>query len=140
MISIEAVFKDGIRRALKGLNSISQIPTGGKPIEYYRSEGSVKGKKLRPEAVQALNLPEKFDISPRHITKPVKSMVLSLGNRRFDVDPLIGNIQSISLDAHGLFIGTTLKNITYDKQEKLPDLMFRLWMTPKGKGVKSGFR
>ncbi|MEI6118387.1 MAG: hypothetical protein WCP92_04005 [bacterium] len=38
IVSYDAIFKDGMRRAIKDLNSLSQIPTGGKHIDYYWDE------------------------------------------------------------------------------------------------------
>ena len=39
--SCERMFKDGIRKTLKNLNNINQIPVGGKYIDYYREEGNL---------------------------------------------------------------------------------------------------
>lgn len=139
--SYEGVFKDGIRKALKSVNTISQIPTGGKHIEYYRDEGQLKGKKIKPENLQTLKLPEKFDFSPRNITKPVVSMTFHLGNRKFTISPVVGKIKDFYLTPESLVIETNfLVDITYNKEEKLPDLMLRLWKTPVGKGEKKWFK
>lgn len=84
--------------------------------------------------MQVLKFPEKFDISPRDIIKPVVSMTLHLGNRKFEITPDVGKIKDIYLTPDKLVIQSTLLfDISYDKQMKLPDLMFRLWMTPLGK-------
>ena len=85
-------------------------------------------------------MPEKFDISPRKIgNNPVSCMYFTLGNRIFSITPDIGKIKSIALNTKALVIeisvlfGVVNEKILYDKQEKLPDLMFRLRLTPKGK-------
>jgi len=136
----EIIFKHGIRETLKHLNAIDQIPMWGKHIDYYRDEWTLKGKKLSPESIQSLRLPEKFDISPRVITRPVESMVLHLGNRKFSITPDLGKIKNIYLTPEELVIETTLFiDITYDKQIKLPNMLLKLWRTPTGKGKKSGF-
>ncbi len=141
MVSYKVIFKDGVRKTLKWLNSISKIPVWGKPIVYYRDEGNIKWKPIRAESVKAMNLPEKFDISPRSVTTPVSSMVLHLWNRKFDINPDLCNIKNLYLTSEALVIETTLLfDIIYDKQEKLPDLLYRLWTTPKGKGEKKWFR
>jgi hypothetical protein len=140
MISYESIFKDGIREALKWLNNINQIPLWGKHINYYRDEGNNKAQKLREESVKTLNLPDRFDISPRHITTPVPSMIFHLGNRKFSISPLIGKINDIVMTPDWLVIETTLLDIMYNKQDKLPNLMFRLRMTPVGKWEKPWFR
>ncbi|HMS91685.1 MAG TPA: hypothetical protein PKC87_05670 [Candidatus Absconditabacterales bacterium] len=140
VISYEIIFKHGIRETLKHLNAIQQIPMGGKHIDYYRDEGNLKGKKLSQESIQSLRLPEKFDISPRNINRPVESMVLYLGNRKFSITPDLGKIKNIYLTPEELVIETTLFiDITYDKQIKLPNLLLKLWRTPIGKGQKAGF-
>ena len=126
----EVLFKNGVRKTLKGLNSISQIPVGGQPIQYYRDTG----KPISAESVKAMNLPDKFDISPRVVNDPVSSMVFTIGNRKFDISPDLCNIKDIYLTSDALVIETTLLfDISYDKEEKLPDLMYRLWNTPNGK-------
>lgn len=140
MISYETIFKDGIREALKWLNNIHQIPVWGKHIKYYWDQGNNKNKQLKEESINTLNLPDKFDISPRNITTPVPSMIFSLGNRKFSISPLIGKINAIYLTPESLVIETTLLDIIYKKQDKLPDLMFRLRMTPVGKWEKPWFR
>jgi|GEM_PF-1735362 len=87
--------------------------------------------------MKKLNLPDKFDISPRYIDpeNPVSSMVLHLGNRKFEITPDIGNIQNVTLTEKELIITTTILGftITYDKEKKLPDLLSRLRKTPVGK-------
>lgn len=141
MTSYEVIFKDGIRKALTGVNKISQIPAWGKHIDYYRDEWGLKWKKIRPESVQVLKFPDRFDISPRDITKPVASMVFHLWNRKFSISPDLGKIKDIYLTQEKLVVETTLFfDITYDKQAKLPDLMYKLWMTPIGKWEKSWFK
>lgn len=141
MVSYETIFKDGIKKTLNDLNDINQIPVWWKTITYYRDSGNLKGKAITPESVKALELPDKFDISPRVVNSPVESMVLILWNRNFDISPDICNIKNIYLTTEELVIETTLFfDITYDKQEKLPDLLFRLWKTPKGKWEKEWFR
>ena len=140
IVSYESIFKDGIRRALKWITTLNQIPLWGKYIEYYRDQGNNKNKQLKEESINTLNLPDKFDISPRHITTPVPSMIFSLGNRKFSISPLIGKINAIVMTPEWLVIETTLLDILYNKQDKLPDLMFRLRMTPVGKWEKPWFR
>jgi len=115
-------------------------------IHYYRDSGRSQGQQIKPETVDKLNLPTLFDIRPKTITEPVASMVLILGNREFEVTPDIGMIKSITLNTDALIIeirtlfGIVNENIVYDKQEKLPDLIYKLWMSPPGKGEKKGFR
>ena len=141
VISYEVIFKDGMRRTIKDINSLSQIPSWGKHIEYYRDEGYLKGKKLTPESIKTLNLPQIIDINPKVITGSVSSMTFTLGNRIFDISPDLCNIKKISLTKDELVIETTLLiDITYTKDKKLPDLMFKLWRTPKGKWEKTWFR
>jgi hypothetical protein len=140
MVSYEDIFKDGIRRALHGVNDIHQIPVWGKHIDYYRDGWTTKWKKIKKESIQNLRLPETFDISPRDITKPISSMVFHLGNRKFDISPIIGKINAIYLTPESLVIETTLLDIIYKKQDKLPDLMFRLRMTPTSKWEKKWFK
>ena len=139
--SCERMFKDGIRKTLKNLNNINQIPVGGKYIDYYREEGNLTWTKLMRESIQILDFPEKIDISPKNITKPISSMFFQLGNRRFEIILDLGKIKSIYLTSGKLVIETTLLfDVSYDKQAKLPDLMFKLWKTPVGKGEKKWFR
>ena len=89
------------------------------------------------ESIQILDFPEKIDISPKNITKPISSMFFQLGNRRFEIILDLGKIKSIYLTSGKLVIETTLLfDVSYDKQAKLPDLMFKLWKTPVGKGEK----
>ena len=133
-VSYEAIFKNGIKRALSGIDELSQIPAGGKYLEYYRNEGVLKDKKLSPESVKKMNLPELMDIDPKSIDKPISSMTFIIGNRKFDISPDMCNIKKIYLTKDELVIKTTaLIEITYNKDKKLPELMFRLWMAPKGK-------
>ena len=40
--SYEAIVKEGIRRTLTTVNSLTDIPSGGKKIDYYRLEWSQK--------------------------------------------------------------------------------------------------
>lgn len=141
IVSYEGIFKDGIRKALSGINDISQIPVWGKHIDYFWGEWTLKGKKVRTESLQVMKLPEKFDISPRNITKPVSSMMFYLGNRKFSITPILWKIKNIYLTTEALVIETSiLIDITYNKENKLPDLMFRLWMTPPGKWEKKWFK
>jgi len=146
-VSYKQIFKEGIKRSLVWLNTIDQIPIGGKKIVYTWISGEMKGKILAPEMIKKIWLPEKFDISPRKITgKPISSMYFILGNRKFAISPDIGQIKKISLNTQALVIevsvlfGMVDGNILFDKQEKLPDLMYRLWVTPKGKGEKIWFK
>ena len=60
-------------------------------------------------------------------------MQLHLGNRKFDIEPRIGEIQNVVLDKTTLNIKTTYKDITYDKEQNLPRLLFKLWDTPAEK-------
>jgi hypothetical protein len=140
-MNYELIFKEGIRKALEGLNDISQIPKWWKAIEYYRDSENLKGQKMKPEYVKTMWLPDKFDISPRMITAPVKSMVFRLWDRNFDIDPKIGNIKKVYLSDSYLVIENTMPfcDVEYDKTEKIPDLFFRLWSTPRGKWEKSWF-
>jgi|GEM_PF-3262274 len=85
--SHETVFKDGVKRALSGINDINQIPLGGLKINYYGSAGERQGKPIPVEMIKTFNLPEKFDISPRKIGKPLSSMILIIGDRKFDINP-----------------------------------------------------
>lgn len=141
MVSYEAILKDGVKKALTGLNSVSQIPEGGKTIDYYRDDWILKWKKLTPESVKKLNLPDKFDISPRSVTSPVPSMVFHLKDRKFDISPDRCNIKNFYLTSEALVIETTLYfDITYDKDKKLPELFYKLWMLPAGKWEKEWFR
>jgi len=87
-----------------------------------------------------MGLPEKIDISPKKITGSIASMNLHLGNRTFNIEPWVGNIDAVILDQNALIIKTTLKDITYDKEQNLPRLLFKLWNTPVEKGKKSGFK
>ena len=139
--SYEVIFKDGIRKALDGLNDINQIPQWWKHIDYYRDIWNLEGKKLIPGSIKALKLPENFDISPKNIKKPVVSLIVSLGNRQFCITPLIGKISNIHMTPEAFVVETNIfVDITYSKEIKLPDLMFRLWMSPETKGEKAGFR
>jgi len=85
--SHETVFKDGVKRALSGINDINQIPLGGLKINYYGSAGERQGKQIPIEMIKTFNLPERFDISPRKIGKPLSSMALVIGDRKFDINP-----------------------------------------------------
>lgn len=140
MWSYETIFKDGVKKTLYTLNDISQIPTGGKMIDYYRDEGKSKWQKIRPESIKAMWLPQKIDISPKNITGSVASMNLHLGSRTFNIEPWIGDIDAVILDKNALIIKTTLKDISYDKEQNLPRLLFKLWNTPAEKWKKSGFK
>ena len=141
MSSYEMMFKDGIQKTINTIGAINQIPIWWKHITYYRDEWALKWEKLIPESIRILKLPEKFDISPRTITKPVASILFHLGERKFSIKPDIGKIKDIYLTPKELIIETTLLfNISYDKQIRLPDLMYKLWMTPIGKWEKIWFR
>jgi hypothetical protein len=93
---------------------------------------------MSPESVKKLNLPERFDISPRKIDAPVESMYFTLGNRVFSITPDIWSIAKITLNEKALVVkisalfGIVKEDIIYDKGQKLPDLMYRLRMSPKG--------
>lgn len=140
--SYEVIFKDGIRKALHGLNNILQIPKWWKIIEYFRDDehASLAGKKMSQQAVKSMNLPESFDISPKEFSWSISSMNFHLGDRTFNIEPWIGKIQNIKLNSIELIIETTWKNIVYDKDGELPRLMFKLWKTPKGKWKKEWFK
>ncbi|MFA7298785.1 MAG: hypothetical protein WC010_04030 [Candidatus Absconditabacterales bacterium] len=146
MARYEAIFKDGIRKAINPIQTLNQIPLGGKNIEYDRDEGNIKEKKIASETVKKLNLPEKFDINPKVVKKPISSIIFTLGDRKFKVTPIVGKIENIYLNTDALVIeGSALfdifrEDIIYDRNNKLPDLMFRLWMTSPGKGKKTGFK
>ncbi len=147
MVSYESIFKDGIRKALNWLNSIDQIPVWGKKITYYRNSDNGNSVPLSKENIKILWLPETFDISPRVVgTTSISCMYVILGNRKFSISPDIGEISNISLTSTWLiieikaFFWTIQENIVYDKQQKLPDLMWRLWISPRGKGEKKGFK
>jgi len=136
--SYETIFKNGIKNALHGINSINQIPLWGKHIEYYRNEW---WPKLSPESVQKLGLPTTFDIMPRNVTQPTSSMYFHLGNRKFKISLKHGKIANIYMTPEDLVIETSFfVDITYNKETKLPDLMFRLFKTPIGKWEKPWFR
>jgi hypothetical protein len=140
-VSYEVILKNGIKKALNWMDTLSDIPTGGKRLEYYRNEWSLKGKKLSPESIKKLNLPEVIDINPRTINAPISSMTFTIGNRKFDIAPDICDIKKISLTKEALVIETTLLFVlTYNKSKRLPDLMYRLWMCPKWKWEKEWFR
>lgn len=114
----EIMFKTAIRATFMSLKSLNDIPYGGKKIEYP------KGIKFQPG-----DLPELFDIQPKKITEPQKSIRFVLGKRSFDVEPIMGKVQDIFLTEEALVIETTFKNITYNKVNKLPDLCRRLRKT-----------
>lgn len=136
----EAIFKEGIKEALKGINNISQIPVWGKYIDYYRDEWTLKWVKMTKESLDVLNLPESFDINPRIITKPVSSIFFCLWERKFSITPLVGKIKNMYINTEELIIETNIFiDISYDKEIKLGDLMFKLWMTPVGKWEKKWF-
>ncbi len=139
-MNFEIIFKTGIRNALRGLNDINQIPQWGKYIDYYWDDGKLKGQKLKPEYIKLMWLPDRFDIMPRSIDEPIKCMTFCLGNRRFTIEPIAGKIQKVVLNTTALVIITTLIDLEYDKEEKLPDLFFRLWNTSVWKWIKPWFK
>lgn len=138
----EMIFKDGIRKALGGLNNICQIPKWWKVIEYFRDDNhpTLAGKKMSPQAVKWNNLPETFDISPREFNWSLSSMNFHLGKRTFNIEPWVGKIQHVYLNSKELIIETTFKDIVYDKEKELPRLMFKLWRTPTEKWKKEWFK
>jgi len=145
--SHEVIFKNGIKKVLKEINSMDQIPAGWKQIVYVWDEGNIKGKPIAPEAVEKMELPDRFDISPRGVTQnSIPHIYFTLGNRVFSITPDIGTIKSMKLTAESFIIevsvlfGVVNEEIVYDKEEKLPDLIYRLRMTPREKGKKTGFR
>ncbi len=141
-VSRDAIFRDWIQKVLNWLNDINQIPIGGKHIDYYRDAGDLKWKKITSESVRALNLPQKFDVSPRNIRHPVPSMVFHLGDRKFEITPTVWKIKNISLTSEALIITTNILNldIVYNKENKLPTLISRLWSTHAGKWEKKWFK
>ena len=141
LLSYDNVFKAGVIKTLSWINNLSQIPTGGKVIEYVRDNGPKKGKKMTPENIKTFHLPDKIDISPKQFSKAVSSMNITLGNRKFTVAPDIWNIKTVYLTTDKLVIETTVYiDIAYDKTKKLPDLMLKLSRTPAGKWEKKWFR
>lgn len=134
----EAIFKDGIVKSIKHISNINQLPKWGMHIDYYRN---TTWKKMDTVSVKKLNLPEKLDIMPRNITTPIKSIILHLGNRKFAISVDGGKIKNISFDATGLKVKTNILwiRVTYNQEEELPDLMYRLWTTPRGPWEKTWF-
>lgn len=72
-----------------------------------------------------------FDISPKSVLNPIVSMVLSLGNRHFEITPTVGKIQKVYLTEEVFIIQTNIFGLTfvYDKESQLPNLLFRFWNT-----------
>ena len=136
----ELICKDGIKRALATINDMKDLPIGGKKVDYYWQDGIHKGKKMTPEQIKSHNLPAYFDIDPRKVKDPVDILQLHIWGRKFTVELDFGKIQDIKFTSNSLDIQTTLFfTKSFDKQKKLPDLLRRLWQTPKGKWEKPGF-
>ncbi len=140
--SYEATFKEGMRRTLKTVNSLADVPVGGKKIDYYRLEWSQKWKKINPEMIKKLGFPEIFDITPKKITKPTNSIEIRVGDRYFTVCPSRGTFTALTMTQNALQLNISAVfsfTIEYDKDEKLPLLLLKLWDTPRGAWVKTWF-
>jgi len=125
-MNFEQVFKTGIKEALTKLDVIGQLPDKGQPIEYKRDEWTLKGKKIDEKYLKALNLPSKLNIFPKTIENKLPSMVFQLGERYFSIKPWLWKIEEVILTKESLIIETTFKNLTYDKQERVPRQMYDL--------------
>lgn len=140
--SYEAIFKEGIRKTLNTVNSLDDIPVGGKKIEYYRLEWSQKWEKMDPETIKKLRFPESFDITPKEIIQPTTTIEISVGDRYFTVCPDVGKFTGITMTQNALQLNiSAIFSFTkeYDKNEKLPSLLLKLWNTPRGPWVKTWF-
>ncbi|AHB41238.1 hypothetical protein P148_SR1C00001G0443 [candidate division SR1 bacterium RAAC1_SR1_1] len=116
------IIEEAVKKTLLDLKSLDQLP---KAIQYINKN------------IQ--NVPKSIDITPKKITEPVKGIILILGGRKFFIEPLIGKIQTMKLTNEALELETTYLDKKYSREQKLPELCYRLWNTPKGKGEKSGF-
>lgn len=116
------IIEEAIKKTLLDLKSLDQLP---QTIQYIN-------KNIE-------NVPKSIDIIPKKITEPVRGIILILGWRKFLIEPLIGKIQTMKLTNEALELETTYLDKKYSREQKLPELCFRLWNTPKGKWEKSWF-
>lgn len=137
----EIVFRHGIKKTLEKINNLNQIPKWWQPIVYYRSAWPNRGKEMPIDTIRAWNLPEKFDIGPKSIDpeKPVSSIYLTLGKRKFMVTPNVGKIQNMYMTSNNLVLETTFITMEYDKEYRLIRLVRKLLQSPVWPGEKEWF-
>ena len=124
----EAIIKNAVAKSLLWVKSIYYFP---REIKYDGLTKLQAEKKWYPTLL---------DVNPKKITEPIKSIVITVGNRRFRIDPIAGKISWIEMGPEGFVIITTFKDVTYDIKEKLPNLVYKIRATPKWKWVKEWFK
>lgn len=127
------LIEDAIRKILHNLPSLNKLP---QPIVY-------PNKNIK-------NVPQKIDINPKEIREPVEWISLTLWERTFYIEPLLGKILSVKLEEQWkeennkkvkykvLKIETTYLDIEYS-DKRMWEICNRLWNTTKGEWKKSWF-
>jgi len=90
---------------------------------------------MDPETIKKLHFPETFDITPKEINQPTTTIEISVGDRYFTVCPDVGKFTGITMTQNALQLNiSVIFSFTkeYDKNEKLPSLLLKLWNTPRG--------
>lgn len=126
----EMMFKNGIRIALQSVTNIDTISeTDGKPIVYFRISGPKKWEKLTSTEMNAQKLPPMINVFPRSqdIDGSIPDMVFQLWERYFSIQPILGEIRGVEMNNDFLVIKSTVQDKKYDKKERVPDQMYRLW-------------
>lgn len=126
----EIMFKSGIRMALQSVINIDTISeTEGKSIAYFRISGPKKWEKLTTTEMHTQKLPAMINIFPRSqdIDGSIPDMVFQLWERYFSIQPILGEIEAVEMNHDFLIIKSTVQDKEYDKEERVPDQMYRLW-------------
>jgi hypothetical protein len=99
-----------------------------------KSMNDLPKKIIYPEGMDEKyeDLPTIIDVNPKVLEHPVKSMIITIGNRKFDVEPLAVEIERIRFDEKNFIIETSWFTMEYSKYEKFPNFCYNLRKTPKG--------
>ena len=118
----EQIIKRSIKESCMSIQSLKELP---KKINYW--------------TLDAKNLPASFDINPKEINQAVSYITVTLWSRSFTFSPSLGKITGLELTDTELILKTTFKNVKYNRHERLPALLRKLWNTPRGKWEKEWF-
>ena len=136
------ILKTAIQNALKNIKNINDIPKWWIILNYSIESLWIKMPWISNEYIKKLNLPKRFDISPKIPHKWLNNVIFHLWDRKFEISPkkYVWKIKDFSLTEKWFRMETTLWiSVTKDKQEWLPDFISRLRETPKWKWEKEWF-
>lgn len=135
--NIETIFKNGIRNSLKNIKNINDIPHWWITIHY-----NLWSSWMTKEYIQSLNLPNKFDITPRNSKEWMSGIIFHLWNRNFKITlkSYVWKIKTFALTEKWFEIQTTFGISTIeDRQKWLPNFIYNLRKSPPWKGEKTWF-